>query len=201
MKKSLIGLIVCSFLVLPAVCFGATGWYGSVNAGVALASDSDITYNDGSPDERLEFDSGYTVGGAIGHMVEGWRLEGEVSYQENDVDKVDGLPAASGQDVSLMTFLVNGYMDLTTGKTLTPYLTAGIGASKVEINGSGASLDDTVFAYQLGVGVGFSMSETVILDGRYRFLGTTKPEFTYSGVTGEGEVANHNFTLGLRMAF
>ena len=43
MKKIVLGLIVCSFLVLPAVCLGATGWYGGVKAGVALASDSDIS--------------------------------------------------------------------------------------------------------------------------------------------------------------
>lgn len=201
MKRIVFGLICCFFLALPAVSFGTTGLYGSMNAGVTLATDSDVTFSDGSPTEELEFDAGYTVGGALGYMVENWRIDGEISFQENDIDSVSGFPAASGQDVSLLTFLANGYLDFAMENAITPYLTAGIGASKVEVNGAGGSDDDTVFAYQLGAGVGLAVNETVTWDFRYRYLGTADPEFTDSGITAEAEVASHNFTVGLRMAF
>ena len=202
MKKRILGIVCCGFfLALPAVCLGANGLYGSIHGGLALATDSDVTFSDGSATEELEFDGGYTFGGAIGYIVENVRSEGEVSYQVNDVDSVDGLPAASGQDISALTFLANGYYDFTNDSPMSFYLTAGIGASKVEVDGTEGSDDDTVFAYQLGAGVGYAASETVTWDFRYRYLGTADPEFGEAGDTAEAEVGSHNFTVGVRFAF
>jgi opacity protein-like surface antigen len=204
MKKNAIGIICCCFfLAVPAISFGATGWYGSLNAGVALALDTDVSFSDGSPKEEIEWDAGYTFGGAIGYMIKKFRLEGEVSYQENDVDRVtiSGSSVSASGDVSLLTFLANGYYDFTNDSPMSFYLTGGIGASKVEVDRPGGSEDDTVFAYQLGAGVGYAASETVIWDFRYRYLGTADPEFTEAGVTAEAEVRSHNFTVGVRFAF
>jgi len=203
MKKIIFGLMICFFLVLPSVCFGATGLYGSVNAGVALALNSDVSYSDGSPTEEIEWDAGYTVGGAIGYMIEKFRIEGEVSYQENDVDRViiGGSSVPASGDVSLLTFLANGYYDFTNDSPMSFYLTAGIGASKVEVDGYGGSEDETVFAYQLGAGVGYAASETLTWDFRYRYLGTANPEYTEADVTVEAEVGSHNITVGVRFAF
>jgi opacity protein-like surface antigen len=49
--------------------------------------------------------------------------------------------------------------------------------------------DDTVFAYQFGVGAGYAVTETVTLDCKYRYLRT--------------EVASpsHNIIAGIRVAF
>jgi opacity protein-like surface antigen len=45
--------------------------------------------------------------------------------------------------------------------------------------------------------VGFALSDAVILDFRYRYLAMQDPEFDVY----EAEVASHNLTVGLRMAF
>jgi len=209
MKKGILGLVCCFFLIVPAVSLAATGWYGSFNAGATIASDSDVSWvEDGfSGTETWEYDTGYIVSGAIGQMIENFRIEGEVAYQANDVDTIDGMSISPFSiETSALSFLVNGYLDFNTGNIMTPYITAGIGASRIEADMMGlVEFDDTVFGYQLGVGVGFAMSETVLLDLRYRYFGASDAEFNYNieGISGsaEVEIASHNITAGLRFAF
>jgi len=61
MKKIVSVLIGCFFLTLPAISFGASGWYGSVNAGLGIVSDSDIDVTItglGSGSGKLSYDTG-----------------------------------------------------------------------------------------------------------------------------------------------
>ena len=210
MRKFILILIGCFFVAFPTTCLGATDWYGSMNAGVTFVSDSDITYNEPgfSGTEKLEYDTGYTFGLAFGKKMEQMRLEGEVSYGRNEVDSVDGISIPSGYSIetSLLNFMFNGYYDFKSGSDLTPYITAGAGFSRVEADINLVPIvddnyDDTVFAYQLGAGVGYAMSEIMTLDFRYRFLGTADPEFSYPGGTAEAEIFSHNLTVGIHMAF
>ncbi|MGB6290737.1 MAG: outer membrane beta-barrel protein [Desulfobulbales bacterium] len=207
MKKNVFGLIGCFFLLLPAVCLGATGWYGSVNAGIAMPADGDIT-SPGDGSVEAEYEAGYSIGGAVGSMMDNYRIEGEISYQANDVDSLEGIDIGLlglSMDTSILAFLFNGYWDFNNDSAFTPYITGGIGFANVsgEITDGADSYDgdDTVFAYQLGFGAGFAVSETVTLDCRYRYLGTADAEITSAGEKLEIEVASHNITAGIRWAF
>jgi len=211
MKKIVLILVLSFFLVLPAVSFGATGWYGGANVGVAMMSDSnlDMTLSGFPPlSAELSYDTGYTVGGAVGYMMEKFRVEGELSYQKNDIDSLSayGQSESLNGDISAFTFLANGYFDFATGGPLTPYITAGIGYSKVEVDFEGETEDDNLFTYQIGVGVGYAMSDATTLDLRYRYLGAQDFESSdYDPNLGFGkisaEVASHNITVGFRFAF
>jgi opacity protein-like surface antigen len=145
-----------------------------------------------------------SIGGAVGYMMEKFRVEGELSYQTSDIDSMSG-PGGSvsfNGDISALTFLVNGYIDFATGGSWTPYLTAGIGYSKVEADIESVSDDDNLLAYQLGFGIGYAMSETVTLDLRYRYLGFDDYEYSEVGVGSLSvEASSHNLTAGLRFAF
>jgi opacity protein-like surface antigen len=199
MKKIVFGLIGCFFLALPAICLGATGWYGAIGVGAVWVVDSDVTIN-GSFDATSEYDAGYAVGGALGYMIDAFRYEGEISYMKSDENTYDGLP--TNADMETLTFLVNGYLDFDTGGPMTPYITVGIGVSKLDFNDPDFyDVDDTVFAYQVGAGVGFSVSETLTLDCKYRYMSGQDAEFSYPGFEAEVEIASHNLIIGLRMAF
>jgi opacity protein-like surface antigen len=199
MKKGILGLVCCFLLALPALSFAATGLYGAVGVGAAWVADSDVTV-DGVFDGTAEFDTGYAVGAALGYMMEIFRLEGEISYMASDMDTYAGLPADA--EIDALTFLANGYFDFNTGGPMTPYITAGIGASRIEITEPGfADEDDTVFAYQIGAGVGYALSETLILDFRYRYMSGQDMEISEGGSIVEVEVASHHLTVGVRMAF
>ena len=208
MNKIMFGLIGF-YLVLPAVCLGETDWYDNVNTGVSFVSNSEIKYYElGFYDsQKCEYSARYSVGLAFGNIMEPLRFEGEVSYGHNEIESVDGISIPSGYSLgtSLQNFMFNGYYDFNSGSALTPYLTVGAGFSRIEadinlapiINGD----NDTVFAYQIGAGVGYSISEIMTLDFRYRFLTIADPEFSYPGGTLDAEILNHNLTIGVHMAF
>ena len=206
MKKVILGLVFCFLMVFPALSLAATGWYGSANVGMALVPDSDVDVSfpgTGSFTGELSYDTGFTVGGAVGYIMEKFRVEGELSYLTSDIDSISafGFSESLDGDISALTFLVNGYIDFATGGPLTPYITAGIGYSNLEADIEGTSDDDNLFTYQLGVGVGYAMSERVTLDLRYRYLGFEDYEYSEPGESLSIEASSHNITAGLRIAF
>ena len=214
MKKFAVSVVICFFLVLPTISFGASGMYGSFNAGVAKPADGNMTIP-GVGSAKLEYDTSFTVGGAIGYRLGesgDYRVEGEVAYQNNEVDRVgnNSLPAElddgeilSSMEASVLTFLLNGYIDFNYGSAFSWFFTGGLGFARIdgEIATTEGNLgdDDTVFAYQLGVGTGYAVTETVTLDCKYRYLRTE--DFNIEG--GDVEVASpsHSITVGIRVAF
>ncbi len=213
MKKFAVSVAICFFLVLPTISFGASGMYGSFNAGIAKPADGNMTIS-GVGSAELEYDTSFTVGGAIGYRLGesgDYRVEGEVAYQNNEVDRIDNnsLPVnlngviLSSMEASMLTFLLNGYIDFNYGSAFSWFFTGGFGFARIDgertVNGVTYDEDDTVFAYQLGVGTGYAVTETVTLDCKYRYLRTA--DFNIEG--GEVEVASpsHSITVGMRVAF
>ena len=210
MKKFAVSVVICFFLVLPTISFGASGMYGSFNAGVAKPADGNMTIS--GVGSELEYDTSYTVGGAIGYRLGesgDYRVEGEVAYQNNEVDRIgnNSLPVdlggemISSMEFSMLTFLLNGYIDFNYGSAFSWFFTGGFGFARIdsEMTEDGVTYDedDTVFAYQLGVGTGYAVTETVTLDCKYRYLSTED----FNIEDGEIEMLSHNITVGIRVAF
>ena len=62
--------------------------------------------------------------------------------------------------------------------------------------------DDLVFAYQIGAGVDYAISNRLSLDLGYRFFGTGKPKMKdVDGVSVESECHSSGIQLGLRYMF
>ena len=57
--------------------------------------------------------------------------------------------------------------------------------------------DDTVFAYQAGLGVGYALNDSITLDLKYVYFATQDADF--DGV--DVEIASHNIVFGIRYAF
>jgi opacity protein-like surface antigen len=174
---------------------------------MAMMPDSDIDVTIvgiGSGSGEISYDTGLTAGGSVGYMMDTFRVEGEVSYQANDMDKISGNGGSLfvNGDISALTFLVNGYIDFYTGGPVTPFITAGIGYSNVEADIEGESNDENLFTYQLGAGIGYAISETLTLDFRYRYLGAEDYEYSEVGAGSiNAEISSHNISAGLRFAF
>ena len=213
MKKFAVSVVICFFLVLPTISFGASGMYGSFNAGVAMPADGNMTFSGGGSYE-LEYDTSYTVGGAIGYRLGesgDYRVEGEVAYQNNEVDRIDNnsLPynpgggVISSMEASMLTFLLNGYIDFNYGSAFSWFFTGGFGFARIDgertVEGVTYDDDDTVFAYQLGVGTGYAVTETVTLDCKYRYLHTE--DLNIEGGYVEVASPSHSITVGIRVAF
>jgi opacity protein-like surface antigen len=185
-----------------------TGLYFSGNLGLAFMSDSDMTDSTvPGATVSVEFDSGLALGAAVGYDFGSVRLEGELDWQQNDLDKAEALGVGVGLsgDVSIFSFLVNAYVEWETQSPLVPFVSAGIGFANVDVSdfqvpGSGlpsSSDDDTVLAWQLGAGVGYAVTPSTLVEFKYRYFATADVEFN----TTEAEIASHNIYLGLRFYF
>lgn len=184
--------------------------YIEAHGGWNLAHDSDI---DDPVDvfEELSYDSGFAVGGAVGYQLSpNWRVEGEVTYRRNEVDefKISGTDFNADGDVDSVAVMANGYYDFANSSLWTPYIGAGIGTAIVSFNDIEANGvkaiddDDTVFAFQVGVGLGLEVTPNMTLSLDYRFFGTTDAEVTDEfGDDDDISYLNSSVWLGLRFSF
>ena len=178
--------------------------YVSGNIGLAMPNDSDtdLIYSGFPVTVTFESDEGLALGVAVGYGFGNGRIEVEYAYQQNDLEEIElsvfGFSASEiiGGETNSNSFLLNGYYDFKNTSSFTPFLSAGLGVSNVEVD-SGGSADDTVFAYQLGAGVAYAITDKFFVDLKYRYFATENPELDGFEV----EYSSHNFYLGGRFSF
>jgi opacity protein-like surface antigen len=203
MKKKLLVVLCCLSLVQFAVSAEAVepNFYVQGNIGYTAVNDADLTVADEPASDELSFDGGWNVSAAAGVKLGNGRVEGEIGYRTNDFDEYsgsgEGVSEPADGEISNISFMVNGYYDIPTGTAVTPYVGGGIGVARIEIEPSGESYDDTVFAYQGAIGVGIAVSKTVTIDLGYRYFATTDPDFEGTEV----EYKSHNLLAGVRIVF
>lgn len=198
-------------------------WYVSGNVGGTALQDADVTdtFTGGLITGEVEFDTGYGVSGALGHAWGPFRLEGEISYRKNDLDKVNvatlsvggvvftALGSASlGGDISSLGFMANGFYDFDTGGPWVPFVGAGIGGARVNIDitsvaGIATVYDqsDTILAYQAAAGIGYKFTPKIMGTLSYRYFVTSDPTFNDGADEIETEYISHNLWAGLIIRF
>ncbi len=202
-KPILFSLVLAAALCWPLNALAqGTGMYFSVFGGGTYVEDSEIDNSGGS---EYTFDTGWNVGGAIGHDYGNFRAELELAYRENDFDTLEipgfaPIPALNGENISAFTYMVSFYWDFHNNSTITPYIGAGIGGATIEISDDfGFDDDDTVLAYKGSAGISLNLAPNMDLLLDYTYLATTDPEFL--GGSLEMEYATHNLSGGLRFRF
>ncbi len=202
MKRTFMSMITALLVLLVSAPLAKAALpYISASAGLGLLSNSDV---EGPWMTEIDYKVGYAVSGAVGLDGGMSRIEGAVGYQVNDWDKVDGIEVADEVDteIAILSFMANGYLDIEMPASLvTPYLMAGVGIANVDFEAVdivGESDDDTVFAYQVGAGVGFHAVPNITVDVGYRYFATSdiEPE---DGV--EIGLSSHNIMAGIRIGF
>lgn len=186
MKKTAAGIVLV--LMVMASSFSsaiAASPYLSGSAALSLLGDSDVT--------PRSYDAGYALAGAVGLDSGQYRLEAELGSRKNGVKNSPGT-------ISMTTFMGNAAVDLELPLApVKPFLTAGVGLARVnEEQAVSGNVDDTVFAWQIGIGAGFPVAPLVSCNVQYRYFATSDPELadrkTYT-------VDAHNLMLGLRVGF
>jgi OOP family OmpA-OmpF porin len=170
-------LAVAAFMAAVAGGAQATeGWYGRVDVGSSIDGSLDGSVSDGiisepfSPDLEEEWMGGVGLGYA---MRNGFRLEGELSYRQNDWEPT-ALPAfgtgASG-DATSLALMGNLLYDFNRDGRLQPYLGVGVGAARVNIGIDAAQeSEDTTVAYQGMAGISYAATERLTFDLGYRYF-------------------------------
>lgn len=229
MKSRILTAALLVALAVPALGTAAplrTGGYMSGYIGTSVPLKADVTtevFSSGSTyNDRVEYDPGINIGLTGGYNFGYFRLEGELSYKDNEVteitDRSDGYRYRNPDgDISVYAMMFNGFADLRNSSTVTPYFGGGIGFASLYLSdtfgtdtrGGFTTRDllyaedvDTVFAYQVGGGLEIALNSIVSLDLSYRYFGTTKARFDddWNNMT-DLKYKSHNAGIGLRIKF
>jgi opacity protein-like surface antigen len=216
-----------------------SGWYLRGNIGMTNQQVKSLT-NVVAPGTNvttqfLTFDSSPFWGLGVGFQVTKWlRFDGTGEYRGNAHFHGDQaaqfgaiiLPDEYNANKSELLFLANGYFDLGTWWCVTPFIGAGIGASRNTIasfvdTGAtqvGATILSTTFgkdasqwnfAWALYAGLGYAVTPNLTLEFSYRYLdiggATTGPTNSFDGVTVVNgrpfvfhDITSHDFMFGAR---
>jgi OOP family OmpA-OmpF porin len=211
--RILIALCLPLVLYSPARAQHAGPYVGAFFGGTALM-DAKSTDNQGS--FSLRFDPGMQWGAVAGwdfapvKSVGEGRIELEYAHRNSPLDKVKFAEGSvsGGGDMKVDSLLLNCIGVYREGRRWAPYLVVGLGAARIEasdlkVTGKPLANDSTVvFAYQLGTGLDFSLTEHLNLDLGYRFFGSYQPEFSETnGQKFKMDYYSHNVILGLRVGF
>lgn len=136
--------------------------------------------------------------------------------------RLSGMSLNMKQTFQIQTLFLNAYWDIDTGTKFTPYIGAGLGMGfigtkgKMKFNdgtdvygGSTGSKTVTNFAWNIGAGLGYDITDNWTIDAGYRFVGLgsvkTKREYdSYNDVGAYGKTDNlyhHQFAVGVRFTF
>ncbi|MFN3520958.1 MAG: outer membrane protein [Phenylobacterium sp.] len=162
------------------------GWYVRGDLGGAFQGEVD-----GTP--GAEADDGLAVAGGAGYALgNGFRAEGEVVYLDSDLE------GAGGGDLTTLGAFANGYYDFNPAGKVQPFVGAGLGFAKVEVDSPLVDDDDTGFAYQLKAGVGYKFNERLTGEAAYRYLGVTDVSLGSGPNALDGDFTSHAVTVGVR---
>jgi opacity protein-like surface antigen len=183
-----------------------------------------------APSTLNDIGDSYVIGAGVGYQVNpNIRTELALAYRGGfELDEPDsGVPPTTFRGkIRSVSAMLNGYYDFDVGGPWKPYVMAGIGVARNKVktinatNPAAATLPalfsnfqlagetDTGFAWQLGLGVGYTISPGRTLEFGYRYadLGDLKipaqvvafnpGPVSYAGA--KGELRTHELTLGFR---
>lgn len=209
----------------------ADGLYVSVFGGANFVAEESaaVDVGPGSTTETFSSDpdTGFVIGGVIGTHLDKWakglRTEIEVAYRRNDVGGTwfDGDGSSSFEagfidaNVSTFTIMANAWYDINIGSKVVPYVGGGVGWARsqakvafIETTPTSGDFDTDViensgFAWQLGLGFNYEVAPDVDVGIGYRYLVTPKfAEFLLVNTDGDHDnVQNHavqiNLTVGI----
>ena len=174
------------------------------------------------PSFKAKMNLGFGVdvsAGYSGLFIPEFRVEGEINYHSNGIDKVTSsffpFPHTFGATGSIdaIGLMANGYYDFLNSSAFTPYLGGGVGAAHVAITDAGipalsgttVSAKDWQFAYQGIAGVRYSFTPNISLSLDYRYFATLDPKFTINTplgpISAKTQYHTHNIMLGVAYHF
>lgn len=203
--------------------------YLRIDVGSAVGGDVDFNASVTGPEgtgtlpfsANSEIDPGWQAGAAIGvnnFPLANWRTEIEGLYTNNETDDSEDNfddvfdTGDEGEDIDTASADINIYggflnlvYDFPTGMNFRPFLGAGVGYGRVEVDYDDAEAKDEVFLWQAKAGVSYALSDTMDVELAYRYLDAESASFGGEGVdlnvSGEVDTQLHSVVAGLRWKF
>lgn len=197
---------------VSTAAFAEDGWYVSGSLGANYVPDLRTKTTSGPFKETN--DLGFGLLGAAGYAFGPVRIEEELGWRRNSLDKLK-TPTGNfqaGGSLDGWSAMTNAYYDFHTGTPFTPYIGAGIGAVNVAANNirslsTGVVTDDNswTFGYQGIAGVSYAINDQLSLRADYRYLGTTQADLGENPGFGSGSAklnyASHMVLVGFSYSF
>ncbi|HYD23462.1 MAG TPA: outer membrane beta-barrel protein [Croceibacterium sp.] len=173
-----------------------------------------VDYDFDFPDE-----AGWDGALFAGYDFGGFRLEGEVSKKQADIEQVTstivlpngaapGTYAARGH-TDVMSYMLNGMVDFGDDDGIQAFVGAGAGFAKVDFDDFGvfanspAFLDDSDsgFAWQLFAGLRQAISDTVDVHVKYRYFNAGSVDLNDGVNQGDMDYSSHSLLGGISFRF
>ena len=224
-------LATAAALTLSATTLSAQtlpeGYYVQGFLGYNQLQDTNLSGTIGGAPQSVfgDFDGGYGIGIAVGREIPQWsnsnigtRIELELSYRDNDVERLDftgngaGNEANTSGDISSTSLFANVLFDFKQQGKFTPFVGFGLGAQRTSydlVYGNGVNIrdSDTSFAAQAIAGVSYDLNASTALtfDARYaRAFDVASNRLNGAGAnTGSvsDDLDNFSVNLGVRFKF
>lgn len=183
----------------------SNGWYGQVSAGYLQLRDNDG--NLGGTGIKSEYDSGWTLTGALGYgFGNGFRAELEGGYGRSSYDSVTvgSSKINTSADIDLWSLYAAGYYDFWLIGAR-PYVGAGAGIVHAEIDNFTATSGGTTFRGPGGDSTDFSMfgevGFTIPLSERLELVPAVRYVWIDNSGGGQDDDTAWVFKAGLRYRF
>ena len=196
-------LVVAGALVAALPTLAHAQWYVSGDVGASINQKSKVSGN--GTDYNTSYDTGVTGLVAGGYSFGAPKVELELGYRSNDVDKVASANASGS--VGQFSTMVNGLYDFNPEGVWHPIFGIGIGTGNVDAHGISVSGSPSYsgsswqFAYQGIAALGYDLTKNLQAKLDYRYFSTTDADFNINGTGLKGDYHNHSVLLGLTYKF
>ena len=236
-------ILLAAILSTSSFAYADSGLYTSLKAGVSDTKFEDYKLDLADGNDSLVFkhkDADETIypniSAAIGFDFSkvskvNARAELEYTYKDKatfapnissaifngvEVQAPEGFPSFLVNELRTQSLMLNGYYDFKNKSKFTPYLSAGVGVSRIENKVSinpeffGDSENITTdtnnnFTWTAGAGVAYKVTENVALDLAYRYVdaGETDVSQSIGGIKlkNTADLVSHDYSLGVRYNF
>jgi OmpA-OmpF porin, OOP family len=187
------------------------GWYVGLEGAWVSVEDTELV---GSGLNTIEFNTGYGALGTVGYALSNsnWRIEGEIGYRENDIDRITLLPGVWGPHaegvLTEWSYMVNAVYDFRfSSDRFGISVGAGLGLDNSRTEFVGAKDQDFGFAAQGILGLNYRISQHLDLMLNYRYLWVDESEIVIALPGGsietesEMELTKHTISIGLRYGY
>ncbi|CAA7626793.1 Outer membrane protein and related peptidoglycan-associated protein [Candidatus Terasakiella magnetica] len=197
--------LIAAAIVASVPTLAQAQWYVGADVGAGFLQDSKNSGN--GFNYKSSSDAGWLAIGEVGYAFGPMKLEAEISYRANGIDKVAGQNGKG--DTSAIAPMVNGVYEFLPQSAIHPFVGAGIGAAYVNagtVSQNGTNVykgGDWQFAYQGFAGVGYDISQNVELKAQYRYFSTLdyKTKAIPGGQKLTSEYADHAILIGFNYKF
>ena len=203
MKKSLfcaVSALVLGLAIAPAAQ-ARDGIYIAVRGGTSDQNIKDAK-DSVTADALDELDSVSMFSGAVGYKYSYFRAELEYTWRDDYSDTKIIYGSLQNDELKSTSYMLNAYIDFMPEYIVSPYISAGIGYTDLEINETTIdtaqgkqkySWDKNAFTWSVGAGATLRINKSLNLDAGYRYL-------NYGKIEG-ARMKSHEWYGGLRYTF